>query len=417
MKYNYLVLFSAFILAACGALVSIFGLGQLFAGAGIIVKVMVGGIEFGKLVLAAALHRYWGKLHSLLKFPLAFIVVIMMGLTSLGIYGFLSDGYQQTASQYEIESGKTELLSNKAARFTDRIAENDKLIESKNKRSATLSSLRAQQEVRLDSLYAKNYITNANKVRQDIDAATKEIQILSDDIDDILVKNSALADSVGVYKERIGEVMEASEVTSELGPLIYLSNLTGLEMAVVVNILIFLIMGVFDPTAVGLLILASSILKIEEDNKPTLIMKQPNKSSKSFIERVKGAFKGIKLPKATIPPNETDEEPKNYKLFEIKDEFKGEPLIDDRVDRVEIPLATKVEAKLVPNEDYKAPVKEGGIVARGKIGPEDLDVIRNNEKKKSRGYSVDVPVPKVEPTITKAPEPTVLGKTWSKKKT
>lgn len=391
MKYNYLVLFSAFILAACGALVSVFGLGQLFAGAGIVVKVMVGGLEFGKLVLAATLHRYWGGLHSLLKVPLAFAVVVMMGLTSLGIYGFLSDGYQKTASQYEIESGKTELLENKAARFANRIVENDKIIENKNRRSATLSDLRAQQEVRLDSLYAKNYISNANKVRMDIDAATKEIQILNDDIDGILVENSALADSVGVYKEKIGEVKEASEVTAELGPLIYLSNLSGLEMAAVVNILIFLIMGVFDPTAIGLLILASSILKIEENMEPKV------KETKSgWFTGLKNRIKSIKLPKATIPPNETDDEVSidpetgefdlsGVELSVNRDIWMGTPADDEPIDIVPPVVPTKpIEVKSTVDKVL------------------ELERAKKADKTK-RGFSVEVP------------EPKVLGKTWAKK--
>ena len=434
MRYSYLTLFAAFILAGCGALVSVFGLGALFAGAGTTVLVMVGGLEFAKLVGTAALHRYWDDISWVFKIPLTFAIVVMMALTSLGIYGFLSDGYQKTASQYEVQVGKTNILDGKSARFANRILDNDKIVISKLKRAETLSDLRAQQEVRLDSLYAKNYINNANKVRKDIEASTEEIRKLNADIDAILVSNSSLADSVNVYTEKILEVEEASTITAELGPLIYLSNLTGLPMDTVVNYLIFVIIGVFDPTAVGLLILASSIVKIEEKKRAGEPVKE-SKPKRPWFERMKKQFaKADGEAKRNLKPEisealkeavESEDMflPKKYEVFEVKEE--REPILIDP-ESVEIPTGRdeegSKEAKIDPNNPPKPTIAKKIVAALAKTlakrkevedGEESksmVDVVIEKEKSK-RNFSVDVPDPKP----IEAPEATKLGKTWSKK--
>ena len=434
MKYSYLTLFAAFILAGSGALVSIFGLGALFAGAGTTVLVMVGGLEFGKLVLTASLHRYWDGISWLFKIPLTFFVVVMMGLTSLGIYGFLSDGYQKTANQYEVLVSKTDILDGKSARFANSIIANKAIIENKNKRAETLSDLRAQQEVRLDSLYAKNYINNANKVRKDIEAATEEIRKLNADVDVILVSNGALADSVSVYSEKINEVKEASTITAEMGPLIYLSNLTGLPMDTVVNYLIFLIIGVFDPTAVGLLILASSIVKIEEKKRAGEPVKE-SKPKRPWFERMKKQFaKADGEAKRNLKPEisealkeavESEDMflPKKYEVFEVKEE--REPILIDP-ESVEIPTGRdeegSKEAKIDPNNPPKPTIAKKIVAALAKtlakreateepMSTVDVVLEKERAKKTKRNFSVDVPDPKP----VEVPEATKLGKIWSKK--
>jgi len=390
MKYSYLTLFAAIILAGSGALVSVLGLGALFAGAGTFVMVMIGGLEFGKVVLAGALHRYWFGISWLLKLPLAMLVVIMMGLTSLGIYGFLSDGYQKVASQYEVQVGQTEILADKGAIFTNRINSNNEVIKNKSKRAETLSALRTQQEVRLDSLYAKNYISNANKVRDDIDAATEEIRKLNDDINIIVVSNSVLADSVNVYNKQINEVEETSTITAELGPLIYLSNLSGLDMDTVVNYLIFLIIGVFDPAAVGLLILASSITKIEEDKRtgePTL---EP-KPKKRWFNGLKDKLSNITIPKINKAP--------------VKSVIDPETGVIDLSDAK--PLNNSKDVWMGTYPDDTEPFEEGKPKST-------VDIVLEKERAKKvgkRNFSVEIPDPKP----TKALESTLLGKTWSKK--
>jgi len=404
MKFNYLVWFAAFVLAACAAFVSVFGLGQLFAGAGTVVLVMVGGLEFAKLVAASALHRYWDTIPTLIKTYVTIGVIVLISLTSVGIYGFLSNGYQKTANAYNIESSQTDIYEAKRAIYVKRIADGDKIIENKNKRSETLSDLRNNQEVRLDSLLAKNWISNANKVRKDIEAANKEIGELNADIDEIMNKNISWADSVAAYDMKMLKVKSESSVTAELGPLKYLADITGWEMSRVVNWLIIVIMLVFDPMAVSLLIMANSIMTIENGTpKPT------PKPKKRWFGKLRDRFKKRKtiggfteeeiadaIEKAK-KPIKIDPETGEFDLSDVElTNNRDFNLITLSEPEVEIPKATKVEAKLVPSDEVIAPEKPKSTV----------DIVLENErakKKDKHDFSVEVP------------DATKLGKTWSKK--
>ena len=83
---------------------SIFGLSKLFAGAQTAVIIMAGSLEFGKLVGASFLYRYWDKITSLHKFYMTTAVGILIVITSAGIFGFLSNAYQGATASFEKES-------------------------------------------------------------------------------------------------------------------------------------------------------------------------------------------------------------------------------------------------------------------------------------------------------------------------
>jgi len=348
---KYLVWLAAFVLAACAAYVSVVGLGSLFAGAGTVIIVIVGGLEFAKLVSASALHRYWDKLHGLMRFYLTVGVIFLIALTSMGIYGFLSDGYQKTADKFVIENSEIEIYEDKKATFDSRKLGNQEIITNKTKRASTLTNLRNNQEVRLDSLLAKNYITNANRVRKDISEANKEIQKLNVDIDELMVKNVELSDSSIVYQRKILEVKSNSEVTAELGPLKYLSEITGMEMSRVVNWLIIIIMIVFDPMAVTLLILGNKIMEMEKDN---VMGDKPKKVKK---ERKPWNIMG-KI-KSWMPEN------------------KVKTVVHTGITPV---APTPKPVAPTPKPVAPTPKPEGkGVVTKGKIDEEDLPVLRGEE--------------------------------------
>jgi hypothetical protein len=83
--FTVLVGLTAFIVAGCAAFFSVQGLATLYAAKFVAVCVMAGGLEIGKLVAASFLHRYWKTVGWLLKIYLTVAVVVLMGITSLGI--------------------------------------------------------------------------------------------------------------------------------------------------------------------------------------------------------------------------------------------------------------------------------------------------------------------------------------------
>ena len=261
-KLKYAILGLALAVAGCAAYFSVWGLSQLFAGASTAVIIMASVLEFGKIVTTTALHTYWDKLAKTLRIYLSISVVILMIITSAGIYGFLSNAYQSTANKLEIHEGELGILDVKKQNFEKSVSDNQKLIETKTKRLDQLSNLRSNQEARMDNS-ASNRARNS--VRSDIKSADGEIQKLNGEIDDLNAKNIVLADSINTYNVKAIELKSGSAVAAEVGPLKYISQLTGVPMASVVNYLILLLIFVFDPLAVALILITNRIFQLEKD--------------------------------------------------------------------------------------------------------------------------------------------------------
>src|SRR5580704_13321977 len=101
MNRLYIILlgFTAATISIVGACFSIAGLAKLFSGAPMAVMVMAGALEFAKMVSASFLHGNWSRLHAIMRFYMCCAVGILMSITSLGIFGYLSYAYQHTSSE------------------------------------------------------------------------------------------------------------------------------------------------------------------------------------------------------------------------------------------------------------------------------------------------------------------------------
>ncbi len=87
-SFNKLVGFSALSIAGSAAFFSVYGLSKLFAGAQLAVIIMAGSLEFGKLVAASFLYRYWDKINLAHKIYMTIATVVLVLITSAGIFGF-----------------------------------------------------------------------------------------------------------------------------------------------------------------------------------------------------------------------------------------------------------------------------------------------------------------------------------------
>lgn len=259
MKFHlgYLLGFSAFIVAACAAFFSVFGLSQLFAGASTAVIIMASALEFSKLVAATFLHRYWVEISRVLRIYLTIGVIILVTITSAGIYGFLSNAYQKTATALSHHEGEVVLIDNKIDLFNQKVVRNQSLIDGKLDRAKNLTDLRTKQEVRLDSMINRRYFQNATTTREEINSANISIESLNADADKLVNENNTLNDSVGKYQLTKLELIASSDVAAEIGPLKYLSELLDKPMDIIVNYFILLLIVVFDPLAISLVIATS----------------------------------------------------------------------------------------------------------------------------------------------------------------
>jgi len=98
MRHTFKLLIgaSALFIAGCAAFFSVKGLGLLFAGSAAAVMVMAASLELGKLVAASFLYRYWRQISIWMRCYLTAAVVLLVGITSLGIYGYLARAYETT---------------------------------------------------------------------------------------------------------------------------------------------------------------------------------------------------------------------------------------------------------------------------------------------------------------------------------
>ena len=372
---------------------SVWGLSQLFAGASTAVIVMATVLEIGKVVTTTALHRYWDKLARGLKIYLTISVMVLMVITSAGIYGFLSNAYQKTSNKLEIHEGELAVLDNKKALFEKSIQDNQKIVDTKNKRIDMLGNLRNNQENRLDSAKSNKA---KDKVRQDIELATNEIQKLTTDIDGLNTKNSTLSDSVSRYNTKALELKAGSEVAGEVGPLKYIAELTGAPMAKVVNYLILLLIFVFDPLAIALILATNRVFELDGQANPLEPKKQEAWEKESEYHKDLVPFPSVA--DLIDGVNEGVNEGVNDHVEEIEPLMEDEQHYDALIDAVIDAVIEEPEVQTIPTEsiivsekEIEVPIKQDtAVVTTGKVELEEIKEIKESH----RGYSVPVPQPK-----------------------
>ena len=219
--FTFLVGLSAFCIAGSAAFFSVFGLSKLFAGATNEVIVMAGSLEFGKLIAASFLYRYWRKLNNAMRIYMTIGVVTLVLITSAGIFGFLSNAYQGATIEFEKQSASL-------------MYEEDRLDQLEEDKVYLKDELRQAIEILPD-----NYPTAKRELREEYNPRVLD---LNDKILDI--------------KQKIGNLKVTMVQTGvDVGPAIYLARTFGTDIDTVVKFFIFLLIFVFDPMAVALVIL------------------------------------------------------------------------------------------------------------------------------------------------------------------
>ena len=243
---------STLTLSISAAYYSVFGLSSLFAGAKIEVIIMASALEFSKLIVASYLHNNWNKINTLLKTYLTMGVLILMLITSAGIYGFLTSAYQKTADQLGVLDKQTEVVELKKNRFQESLEsyqlEKEQLNESISELSKGLSTNVIQYK---DKETGEIITTTSSSTRR---ALESQLNDSKEQRNSISIKIEALTDSITKLDLQILDMESNNEVAAEIGPLRYLSKITGKSMDVIVNWFTLLIVFVFDPLAVAMVI-------------------------------------------------------------------------------------------------------------------------------------------------------------------
>lgn len=252
----YVIALSALAVSGSAAFYSVFGLSQLFAGASMQVLIMGSSLEFAKLITASVLYQYWSKLSKVIKAYLTVAVVILMVITSGGIYGFLSAAYQETATRSELLDSETAVIEQRLIRYQE---QNSDLQSEKQQLNTAITDFRASlsnpgQVQYIDKSTGQLITTTSSATRRSLETQLDQAILERESLNQKLV---AIQDSITNLDRSLIERKIGISEQSELGPLKYLSDLTGKPMNSVVNWFLLLIIFVFDPLAIALVIAAN----------------------------------------------------------------------------------------------------------------------------------------------------------------
>ena len=269
LSLQTLIWFCAIGLASFSGYYSVYGISKLFSGGSWSIIGMAAMLEFSKLVVITFLHDHYKTLKTAFKLYLMSSAVVLMILTSVGVYGYLTNSYQETAKSIYETQNKIALLEQKKKIFTEQKTQIDTLVKQKTERISSYDKLRLSQESSLNSqLNLKKGTKGLQKNIQSVDQSTQTLNV---EISQLNQKSIGLSDSVALLEQE-KLVLENSTFTSEIGPLLYLSRLTGKPMDIIVNWFILILVSVFDPLAVSLVI-AANHLKHKEKEKTLVVNK------------------------------------------------------------------------------------------------------------------------------------------------
>jgi hypothetical protein len=227
---------TAFVIAGAAAYFSVQGIATLYAGAYISVLVMAGALEAGKIVGTSFLYRYWHRTGLLLKTYLLVAIIALMGITSMGIFGFLTSAYQTSLAEFSNATTQQEFLVSQKAILQSEI-------ESLNSRIVTLNESRKSQESRLPSmsrLAARPVYEDIAKAGEEIKEARDRMQVVYDEIKTLDAQNF--------------ELQKETSKQKDIGTLKYAAELFNTDINTIVKWFTIAIIFVFDPLAICLIL-------------------------------------------------------------------------------------------------------------------------------------------------------------------
>ena len=249
-----LIALSALSISAAAAYYSVTGLAKLFAGVETAVIWMASSLEIAKLVVASLLYQYWKELNKTLKGYLIIALATLMIITSAGIYGYLSSGYQDTANKSSVVDKEIALVENKIKnKEADKVFTLQQLTSTQQSISQLRNALGNNTQTYKDkqgNILTTTSSANRKSYEKQLEFALKDEKILSN-------KVNVIDSTLSVLSEEKLAKESNSELAGELGPLKYIAKLTNTAMDKIINWFLMIIIFVFDPLAISLVIAAN----------------------------------------------------------------------------------------------------------------------------------------------------------------
>ncbi len=287
MMFALITLLSAISLSAIAAYYSVIGLMAIFAAAPIPIAIMGGALEFSKLIAASWAYKNWSVAPRFLKYYFTIAVIILMFITSLGIFGYLSKAHSDQSLVSGDVSAKIAMIDEKIKVERDNIDVNRKtlkqmdeavdqvMVRSTNEKGAEkAASLRKAQQ------------TERGRILKEIETYNKRISTLNE--------------------ERAPIATEIRKVEAEVGPIKYIAALIygdSIDSSLLdksVRFVIILLVLVFDPMAVLLIIAGNfSLRQIAKEKEEKSGGYEVHIEAPSIPEKLKRKRKPIVAPEPT----------------------------------------------------------------------------------------------------------------------
>ena len=235
---------------------------------------MASSLELAKLITAGYLYNYWEKINKAFRVYLSIGVLILVLITSLGIYGFLTSAFQDTFNVFSVTEKQKAFLQQKEKFWGDDVTRYDEELKRISDNISTLSNAKTSSlQVRDTSVVGgvRNTISTT-----ELRLSQQRIAVEEENRKSVQAKREVAADSLQSIQLRILELDTNTEVGSELGPLQYLSGLLDKPMDQIINWFILIIIFVFDPLAVALVIAFNNAVKVDkgERDKKKVVQKR-----------------------------------------------------------------------------------------------------------------------------------------------
>jgi hypothetical protein len=388
----YLILVMAVGMAGIVAYVSVGGLLKVFSGAGTLGLLFFSSIEIAKIVATSAIHTYGKKIGFIYNALLSLGIGIAMLITSIGIYGFLSSTYKETFMKLENVEAQASVLIKQRDAVQKQIDNIDKEKEIINRSISELNSGLSNNIVQYKDSKTGQIITNTSQSKNK--SIGKQLVDNRDRLNKIELKSDELNTKLFDLDNKITEVNMGNDSAAELGPLKYLSEVTGKSMDEVMKYFIFLLIIIGDPMAVLMVIVFNKVVRSEEE--PTVEVKKP------WLDNIKNLITNSKnITPMVVEEIIPDESNGDDNTIITKEDIEAiEPIDKNLIDTL-IANTYNVSITEATKQENEAPIQEAYIeepdvieetlkeIAKKEVLKE-IDIDENKETRE-RGFSVLVP--------------------------
>lgn len=269
MKFENILIFSALLLASCSAFFSIVGIVGLFSSAAVSVGIMAGSIELAKLCSTTFIYRYWNKVKWTMKSYLLISIMILIMITSMGIYGYLSSAYTNSSSGVKADKNKIVMAETQRDYLTNRISQSKLRID-------TLNNVRQLQENRLSSALTNDFLTrNPIQLRLLQEQTTDLIKSSDDNIKTEQDKMQSTMTDIDTINNKIFDINNLSNSKKDIQTFQFVADQLGVSLDTIARWFIFIIVVIFDPLAVVLLLaynvtITSNVTLLKKETLPLM---------------------------------------------------------------------------------------------------------------------------------------------------